>query len=59
LIRAISVVAGHEIEPELGPPRTGDIQHSQADVSLAWQKLGFAAKVSLNDGIARVFDSFR
>jgi UDP-glucose 4-epimerase len=59
LLRAVSMAAGHDVEPQMGPPRAGDIQHSQADVSLARQKLGFEATVSLDDGIARVYDSFR
>lgn len=59
LLRAVSLAAGHAVEPEVGPPRTGDVQHSHADVSLARQQLGFEASVSLEDGIARVFNSFR
>ena len=59
LLRAVSAAAGHTVDPDIGPPRTGDIQHSQADVSVARRTLGFEATVSLEDGIWSVFDAFR
>lgn len=59
LLSAISVAAGRDVEPDFGPPRPGDIQHSQADISLARQELGYDPAVSLNDGIARALESFR
>lgn len=59
LLSAISVAAGRDMEPDFGPPRPGDIQHSQADISVARQELGYNPAVSLNDGIARALESFR
>jgi UDP-glucose 4-epimerase len=59
LVRAVAAAAGRDVEPEFGPPRPGDIRQSQADISLIRQKLGFEVVTSLNEGIARVFDSFR
>jgi nucleoside-diphosphate-sugar epimerase len=58
LLHAVSLAAGRDVEPLLGPPRPGDIQHSQADVSLARQALGFAAQVSLGEGIAGTLEWF-
>ena len=43
----------------LGPARLGDIQHSQADISLAQQALGYEARVPLGEGIARTLEWFR
>ena len=44
-----------EIEPELpGTSRAGDIRHCFADVSLARDRLGFEAEVSLEDGLAEL-----
>ena len=36
-----------------GPPRTGDIMHSWADISLAKQKLGFEPQVDFVDGLEK------
>ena len=59
LLLAVCAAAGRNIDPFLGPPRPGDIQHSQADVSLARQALGYAAQVPLGEGIARTLEWFR
>lgn len=59
LLQAVCVAAGRDVTPIIGPARLGDIQHSQADVSLARQALGYAASVSLSDGIARTVDWYR
>lgn len=48
-------VLGKEIEPELpGTFRAGDIRHCFADVTRAREKLGFEAKVALDEGIAEL-----
>ncbi len=59
LLRAICVAAGRDVAPTFGPPRPGDIQHSQADISLAYAALGYEARVPLADAIARTFAWFR
>jgi UDP-glucose 4-epimerase len=53
LLRMICEAAGREVEPVFGPPRPGDIQHSQADVSLARQALGYQVVVPFGEGIQR------
>lgn len=58
LLRAVGVAAGRVVEPLFGPPRPGDIPHSQADISLARQALGFAVGVPLQEGIARTLKGF-
>ena len=59
LLRAMCVSAGRDVAPTFGPPRPGDIQHSQADISLARAALGYEARVPLADAIARTFAWFR
>jgi UDP-glucose 4-epimerase len=44
---------GVELPPQSGPPRAGDVEHSQADISLARRELGFEPRVSLEAGLRR------
>jgi UDP-glucose 4-epimerase len=59
LLRAIGDAAGRTVEPRFGPPRAGDIVHSQADISLAREGLGYAPMVSFHEGIARTVAWYR
>ena len=59
LLAVICQAAGRRVDPELGPPREGDIMHSQADISLARSSLGYRVGVSFEDGIARTVASYR
>lgn len=59
LLQAICVAAGRDLAPVFGPARPGDIQHSQADIALAREALGFDAGTSLRDGIARTVEWYR
>ena len=42
-----------------GPPRAGDVQHSQADISLARKLLGYEPTVSLEEGLRRTLEWYR
>lgn len=53
LLDAIGDAIGRQVEPILGPPRAGDIQHSQADISVAKDRLGYQVAVPFDEGIAR------
>ncbi len=53
LLSIVQRVLGTEIEPEYAPPRPGDVKCSDACVEKAAEKLGFRAKWSLEDGIAK------
>jgi len=59
LLDAVCLAAGRDVAPTFGPPRPGDIQHSQADISLARSTLGYEARVPLADAIAKTFAWFR
>jgi UDP-glucose 4-epimerase len=58
LLTAVCVVVGRDVEPILGPPRSGDIAHSHADIGAAREALGFTPRVSLRDGISRTVAAF-
>jgi UDP-glucose 4-epimerase len=59
LLDATCAAAGTDVEPIVGPPRLGDIQHSQADVTRAREALGFVAATPIGDGIASTVAWFR
>jgi nucleoside-diphosphate-sugar epimerase len=53
LLQAICDAAGLQVEPTFGPPRVGDILHSQADIALAREAFGYDVVVPFREGIAR------
>jgi UDP-glucose 4-epimerase len=53
LLETIAQAIGRPIVPAFGPPRAGDIRHSQADISVARGALGYEVTVPFHDGIAR------
>jgi UDP-N-acetylglucosamine/UDP-N-acetyl-alpha-D-glucosaminouronate 4-epimerase len=52
LLDTIGDAVGARVEPIFGPPRPGDIVHSQADISLAREALGYEPIVAFREGIA-------
>ena len=52
LLTAIGNAAGAEPQPIFAPPRAGDVPHSQADISLAQERLGYRVVVPFEEGIA-------
>jgi UDP-glucose 4-epimerase len=59
LHEAIGQAAGRLIPPQFGPPRPGDILHSQADIGLAQASLGYEPQVSFRDGIVKTVEWYR
>lgn len=59
LLAAIYRAAGRSVEPEFGPARLGDIQHSMADITKARELLGYEPSVSFADGIRRTVEWYR
>ncbi len=51
LARMVISLYGKDMEPEYQPERPGDIKDSYADISLAKKELGYAPKVSLEEGL--------
>jgi UDP-glucose 4-epimerase len=56
---AIAAAAGAPDEPEMHPPRLGDLRRSCLDIGRAKALLGWTPKVVLDDGVARTVDYFR
>ncbi|MET0455493.1 MAG: NAD-dependent epimerase/dehydratase family protein [Mycobacterium sp.] len=56
---AIAVAAGALDEPEMHPPRLGDLRRSRLDNTRAGDVLGWTPKVPLTDGIVRTVEFFR
>jgi UDP-glucose 4-epimerase len=59
LLGAVCAAAGGEIAPLYGPARSGDIEHSQADISTAQRALGFGITTPFAEGIARTVQWYR
>ena len=53
LIEEINRSAGTKIEPEFGPARTGDVEHSRSSIEAASKAFGYEPKVSFAEGVAR------
>ena len=59
LLEAIGKAAGRPAEPTFGPTRAGDIRDSQADITLAREKLGYEIQVPFEEGVARTVAWYR
>ncbi len=59
LLEAICTAAGRVVQPRFGPPRTGDIQHSLADIGAASSSLGYDVSVPFGSGIKRTVDWYQ
>lgn len=52
-------IEGVEIAPRYGPPRAGDVRHSQADTTAAVRDLGHSPQFSFEEGMRRTLDWYR
>ncbi len=57
--RMISEACDRPFEPEMAPPRPGEVQRIAIDSSRAERELGWTAATSLPDGLAQTAASFR
>jgi nucleoside-diphosphate-sugar epimerase len=57
-VTTIQELTGSEIPPKYGPPRAGDVRHSQADIGRARELLGYEPVISLREGLSRTVESF-
>jgi nucleoside-diphosphate-sugar epimerase len=48
--------SGRALNAHYGPPRAGDIRDSQADISLARERLGFEPRIGFDEGLRRTWD---
>lgn len=51
LMTVLNRLLGTNVEPRFGPPRSGDVRHSCADIRRARQELGYEPTVSFEDGL--------
>jgi nucleoside-diphosphate-sugar epimerase len=58
LFAQIRDVVGGNIEPTYEAARVGDVKHSQADISLARERLGYEPSVSLAEGLRGCVDFY-
>jgi nucleoside-diphosphate-sugar epimerase len=59
MLQQINQITKKDIQPIYGPPRSGDIKHSQADVSRAKKLLGYEPKVSFQEGLHHTIEWYR
>lgn len=53
LVEALKRIIGVDVEPVHGPPRPGDVRHSQADIERARRELGYDVVVPFEEGLRR------
>lgn len=58
-IRILNKIFGTQVTPRYDAPRTGDVQHSHADISLAQKLLGYEPKVRFEEGLNKTVAWFR
>ncbi|HEY4709707.1 MAG TPA: SDR family oxidoreductase [Candidatus Acidoferrales bacterium] len=56
VLRQIEKITGKKLRAKYEPARTGDILHSQADISLARRVLGYEPRVLFEQGLKRTWD---
>ena len=59
IYNTLAKVLGKDIKPIFGPPRKGDIRHSNADISRAKKLLGYDPEYSFEDGIKLAIDWYK
>jgi nucleoside-diphosphate-sugar epimerase len=52
-------IEGVSLSAVYGPPRAGDVRHSQADITAAGRDLGYAPRFSLEEGLRRTLEWYR
>jgi len=55
----IRALVGSRVEPQYDAARAGDVKHSQADISLAREHLGYTGKVDLDEGLRLTVEWYR
>ncbi len=57
LVDSMNVALGTQIAPEFGPPRDGDVRHSQASLDLIESTLGYGPLVEFEEGLKLTLNS--
>jgi nucleoside-diphosphate-sugar epimerase len=56
LVGHLNTLLGTEIQPNYGPPRAGDVLHSQADIERARKQLGYRPTTDILTGLRHCLD---
>jgi nucleoside-diphosphate-sugar epimerase len=59
VLKLLEKITGKKIQAKYDPPRTGDILHSQADISLAKKVLGYEPRVLFEEGLKRTWEWYK
>ena len=59
LVNALNAELGTKLEPDLKPPRVGDVRDSLADISLAGRVLGYEPRIAFAEGLRRTVAFYR
>ncbi len=59
VLKLLEKITGQKIQAKYEPPRTGDIRHSQADISRARQVLGYEPRVDFEEGLRRTWEWYK
>ena len=59
LVAELNQLTGQSLQPQLEPPRVGDVRSSMADISAAQRELGYACKVDWQEGLRRTLEFYR
>ena len=59
LVQHLNSILGSDLMPMHGPARAGDVRHSQANIALARQDLGYEPRVTFVEGLRRTVESLK
>ncbi|HUJ31718.1 MAG TPA: SDR family oxidoreductase [Candidatus Acidoferrum sp.] len=59
VLKLLEKITGKKVRAKYEPPRTGDILHSQADISLARKMLGYEPTVHFEEGLRRTWEWYK
>ncbi len=59
LIAIVGELAGKKLDAIYEPTRAGDVRDSLADIGAAQRLIGYAARVTVREGLARTFAAFK
>jgi UDP-N-acetylglucosamine/UDP-N-acetylgalactosamine 4-epimerase len=59
LFNILKQIAGSDLVAKYGPERKGDVKHSLADISKAFDLLGYSCSTKVTDGLKTTFEWYR
>jgi len=59
IIDMINEILGKDVKPIYAAPRSGDVKHSLADITLAKKLIAFKPKISFRQGLEKAIDWYR